>query len=165
MTFDETRLAWAAGLFEGEGCFHFRSTKQGRTITAKLVSTDLDVVEKFKDTVQVGKMYGPTIRGVNKPYWTWVTTSFEDTQVFICLVWKFLCSRRKAKAKQILMGYAADRRGFRKKFWMPSGRLSQQDVTKIKELSREGISQTKIGKVFNRHQSYISMIVSGKRRC
>src|SRR5689334_3983660 len=46
MPLDKEGLAWAAGLFEGEGCFHFAS-RANRVIVASLTTTDEDVVRRF----------------------------------------------------------------------------------------------------------------------
>lgn len=52
-------IAWAAGLFEGEGCM----TRSGSQKVMRLVSTDEDTVRRFWEIVAVGKVYGPYEQG------------------------------------------------------------------------------------------------------
>ena len=54
-------LAWAAGLFEGEGCFTFQGSKKARTRggrlgKAQLSMTDEDVVRKFHTIMGFGSL-------------------------------------------------------------------------------------------------------------
>jgi hypothetical protein len=51
----EEEIAWAAGLFEGEGTFTW---DYGRA-QLRVKMTDLDVLEKLLDIWSVGKVYGP----------------------------------------------------------------------------------------------------------
>ncbi len=71
-------IAWAAGLFEGEGCFtacYQRKTGR-RYLHAVLVSTDQDVLERFHRIVGVGKIYPKAPRRPeHKPCWRWQVTT------------------------------------------------------------------------------------------
>jgi hypothetical protein len=49
------QLAWAAGLFEGEGTI----TMCGLTFTLQLKNTDESVVDRFIEIVELGHVYGP----------------------------------------------------------------------------------------------------------
>lgn len=51
----ETTLAWAAGLFEGEGTI---TVCRGRTRLA-VKMTDEEAVRRFTSVIRTGKMYGP----------------------------------------------------------------------------------------------------------
>jgi hypothetical protein len=58
----DSEIAWAAGLFEGEGsCYGtVRSDRYNtRRIRMNLRMTDQDVVERFAKVVGVGSVYGP----------------------------------------------------------------------------------------------------------
>lgn len=48
-------IAWAAGLFEGEGCI---TVSNGRPVM-RLNSTDADTPRRFCEIVGAGKVYGP----------------------------------------------------------------------------------------------------------
>lgn len=104
-------LAWAAGLFEGEGTFSTRSGRNGgkrdRGLTAKIKMADEDVVRKFYSIVTVGNLTGPyPSDGIGtKSLWVWQTGSFEGVQAVIAMLWPWLHSRRKARAKELLIRY------------------------------------------------------------
>lgn len=72
----KAQLAWAAGLFEGEGCISVggsRSRRGGRNRTYMLLSlkmTDEDVVRHFAEVVGHGRVNGP-YSTKNKQAWTW----------------------------------------------------------------------------------------------
>jgi hypothetical protein len=51
-------IAWAAGLFEGEGSIHF-PTGARVAVRMELTMTDEDVVRRFHKAVKCGKFYGP----------------------------------------------------------------------------------------------------------
>jgi hypothetical protein len=97
-------IAWAAGLFEGEGCIYFRSNasrirNQGVTVAM----TDLDVLKKFNSVVGVGKIYNSYAARTNrKALYQWRTDKFENVQYVIALFWKHLCSRRRSSAIKAL---------------------------------------------------------------
>lgn len=71
------RLAWAAGLFEGEGSIQTRGVRPGKTGKAchtslHLTTTDEDVAQMFAAAVGCGKVYGPYRQSGNrKPHWRW----------------------------------------------------------------------------------------------
>lgn len=61
MTHVNPEFMWAVGLFEGEGCagVHKAGTKKGahvRDVRLVVVSTDLDVLEKFNRIIGYGKV-------------------------------------------------------------------------------------------------------------
>lgn len=91
-------LAWAAGLFEGEGCIH-----DGRnTPVMSLATTDEDVLRKFHLIIGLGTINGPYQRGTKKPVWAWSSCGFRSIQAIVCAFWNSLCKRRKEKAIDVL---------------------------------------------------------------
>jgi len=97
-------IAWAAALFEGEGCFS-RSPGRGGP-TATLAMTDYDVVERFAAIVQVGSITGPKERpGGRKPILIWQVGSHEEFQHIVCLFWAWLGARRKERAHELLTAF------------------------------------------------------------
>jgi hypothetical protein len=97
-------LAWAAGLFEGEGCI----TRTNRVPVARLGTTDLDVLERFHLVMGFGRVYemGHTR---NHPRWKpaseWTTTTFEEAQATIAVLWPWLRARRRARGLEVLGNY------------------------------------------------------------
>jgi len=70
VTGPETEIAWAAGLFEGEGSI----TQSGGILHLRLKMTDESVVRRFEEAVRYGEVYGPydyqySDRIIRKPFW------------------------------------------------------------------------------------------------
>src|ERR1035437_2336605 len=95
-------LAWAAGLFEGEGCFSV--LKRGTNPQAALSMVDEDIVKKF--AIIMGEHIGKIYSYQKPPYqrvYKWQTTGFTGVQQSICLLWNGLGKRRKEKAKYVMI--------------------------------------------------------------
>lgn len=93
------QLAWAAGLFEGEGCVGFYGGKQP---VASISSTDRDVVERFRDIFGFGTIRTKPRQAPWKDCHDWRVTNFEHVQVVIAALWPWLLTRRQAKAEEVL---------------------------------------------------------------
>lgn len=93
-------LAWAAGLFEGEGSITANDTR----LILSVRNGDLEVLEFFEETVQAGTIYGPytwTSDGARrKPFWTWVAAAEEAFEVLGMLA-PWLSSRRLQRAMEL----------------------------------------------------------------
>lgn len=69
------KLAWAIGLFEGEGSIVTREYRHSIQLT--LYSSDEDIVRRFRKIVGFGKVFGPIARlnkissGPAKPMFEW----------------------------------------------------------------------------------------------
>ena len=101
-------IAWAAGIFEGEGCFSHnlngnRNTK--RLPTASVQMTDRDVIEKFCAVVEIGHFNAQHSPSQNKPVYTWRTNTYEGVKYVYDLLSPWLCARRLAKGKEELDAY------------------------------------------------------------
>lgn len=99
-------LAWAAGLFEGEGSIGRHNLKRGGRPQWRMTmaSTDEDVLRRFHEIVGVGHISGPYCHKnpKHKPYWQWC--NIRRAWVFALLVafWPWLCMRRREKAAQAI---------------------------------------------------------------
>lgn len=93
-------LAWAAGLFEGEGCFTIRRKQP----VAKLNSTDLDVVKRFHDVIGVGRLWEDTsyVEEGRKVQWAWIASNKLEAGVAICRLAPFMHKRRAKRAAEVL---------------------------------------------------------------
>jgi hypothetical protein len=116
MKYSREDLAWVAGLFEGEGSFNLLQARTYPIARAKLNSTDRDVVERLFRIIGFGSFFEvPPTQEHHKPQWQWQIASFEGVQAFIALVWPWLCSRRQARATEILLAmhehFSKSRRG------------------------------------------------------
>jgi hypothetical protein len=99
--------AWAAGLFEGEGCVsRYITTKRSRQYgywQTKLSSTDLDVVERFCEIVGVGRIY---VQKRSNPDWkpAYQHCIYRQPEVLATLelLRPFMLARRAAKIDEAL---------------------------------------------------------------
>jgi len=94
-----TTIAWAAGLFEGEG--NCRIGTRGRPVV-QLRMTDEDVVRRFADAVGCGnvKQY-PGYHG-NQPTWAWYVTSKDNVLQVLGALWPYLGERRLEQATEVI---------------------------------------------------------------
>jgi hypothetical protein len=107
---DKLNLAWAAGLFEGEGCItiyegpkHKGTTQIGRTrVNLVLTTTDEDIVLKFQDVVG-GKIYRrPPQQEGWKPIFKWTENQKDNVRKILCEFMPYFGKRRTARAEEAL---------------------------------------------------------------
>jgi hypothetical protein len=138
-------IAWAAGLFEGEGFItpmRQRRRKDGVATVSVLMGlgmTDQDVVARFHAIVGVGNV---TIRERPDPrhkrMWVWQAAAIADVQHVVRLLSPWLGERRLARAQEVLAEYAAS----------PARRISKTHCPQGHEFTDEN-----------------TLVVSGHRRC
>ena len=54
---DREEIAWAAGFFDGEGCFSY--IQKARYVCLRIGQSELEPLERFREAVGLGKIYGP----------------------------------------------------------------------------------------------------------
>jgi hypothetical protein len=168
MDINREDLSWAAGLFEGEGCFTYLPAGISRPIRASLGMTDEDVVRKFHKIIQLGTVDGPITPSpdkrfnnrIYKPKWVWRVDSFERVQAVGAMFWPWLGIRRKNKFREILDRYKKDE---------PKSNILRRDrIREIKEALRSfgtqgtrwtsSDTQAAIASRFNVSPSFITYI-------
>lgn len=89
MKVDRENLAWAAGLFDGEG-----TTGHNRKSTALQVrvgNTDVRLLDRFRLAVGgLGQIHGPYGRQDERhkqPMYVWHVSSFENCQAVLAMLW------------------------------------------------------------------------------
>jgi hypothetical protein len=160
-------LAWAAGLFEGEGSFRYQKNKNGaRRLVGQLSMTDESVVRNFHSTVGVGRVYGPFQKKnpKRKPHWMWSTTTFEEAQFVAASLWFRLDARRRQQIKSSFASYYGHPAQTRRWFKMPDDRLTPENVREIRERVAAGETQAAVARIFKRSQGTISKIISRDRQ-
>lgn len=106
MTVTREQVAWAAGLFEGEGYISFGGNGIGKSgrLRLGLGMTDPDRVELFQAIVGVGSCHIVRKRQPHhKETLKWSTTNFEQAQAVITMLWPWLGPRRRAAARNGLL--------------------------------------------------------------
>lgn len=104
-----SEVAWAAGLFEGEGTLTISSMskKSGKDQTAvklKLCSTDEDIVQRFADIVEVGQIRedDSMVKRGWKLQWEWYTNKQDSVIHVVNLLKPYFGKRRTERADEIL---------------------------------------------------------------
>ena len=93
----DANLAWAGGLFEGEGCIS-KANKHSVRLDVGIHQRDLDVLRRFKRILGTGKIYGPY---KNKMVF-WIAFGREVSTAVLLDLWPFLGRRRKKKVLEFL---------------------------------------------------------------
>lgn len=104
-------LAWAAGFFDGDGCFHCGSRitneRQRAHILAIIDQKDPQVLKKFKNAVSFGRINGPNKIGM----WRYSIANFEGFQAVGAMLWAFLSPIKREQFTAALKKYHTYPRG------------------------------------------------------
>lgn len=96
-----TDIAWAAGLFEGEGAIIQRQRPRGKYTYLSLKMSDRDTVERFRNIVDCGNVreagWEQSVRGT-KMLFVWQTGAWSDVNRIIDLFFPYLMMRRRRRA-------------------------------------------------------------------
>lgn len=137
-------VAWAAGLFEGEGCWNAYVREGGKIqMQARLGMTDRDVVERFAQVVQCGAIHERLSREQHhKPMYEWYVYEAEKVRDLIALFLPFMGERRRAKALSVLDAGADVRSHNAKKTHCPQGHPLEGDNLIEEPIVRAGRQYT-----------------------
>jgi hypothetical protein len=95
-----TDLAWAIGLFEGEGCI----TMSKALVQVSMRSTDKDVMERFVGIIGAGTVRlsrSPSAPAHHKDQWAWQLVG-GPAEYFLRMILPWLCERRRGRAEEVL---------------------------------------------------------------
>lgn len=106
----KTDLAWAAGLFEGEGCVSVREVKGHPYAYLILGTTDEDVVARFHKVVECGRLSVRPLKPPHKDLHLWQTGRHEDVRRLIEVFRPYMGARRSAKMDEALAALDTPRR-------------------------------------------------------
>lgn len=102
---DEINIAWAAGLFEGEGCIFFSYTGDHIQARVEIRMTDKDVLERFALIVDRGEVksrnYDQAPNSKKRVY-KWGLYDAEGVRYVLNLLMPHLGERRSKKAQEAL---------------------------------------------------------------
>lgn len=105
-------LAWAAGLFEGEGCITMNVNRASSPVRyypkAVLITADEDVLLRFAGILGCGRVGTHPHKEGAKPLYRWSATSRKDFMAFSVLLGSKLGARRTARLAEVMetSGYA-----------------------------------------------------------
>lgn len=96
-------MAWAAGIYEGEGTAYTPRTQKSPVLCVQM--DDEDVVRAFAEAVGIGGVNGPYVRKRNgKLFWQWRAHGKVNLQKLAHEFWPYLGERRKAQLARVLSG-------------------------------------------------------------
>jgi hypothetical protein len=94
-------IAWAAGLFEGEGSCYL--TQAGnRQPRVSLEMTDEDAVRRFQRAIGKGNVRAYSSAPPRKNRWQWSVQSKDDVLSVLGLLWPYLGERRLEAATEVI---------------------------------------------------------------
>lgn len=101
----DIETAWAAGFFEGEGCIvaHQQSRGNGewRVVQLQVVTTDLDVLERFQAWAGAGNIISEKRREpTHKDRWRWNLGRKDEVARILLEMLPHLGTRRSAKVQE-----------------------------------------------------------------
>ena len=100
-----TQHAWAAGLFDGEGCIHIgHQTKKPHNAYYQLTlaMSDIDLVNRFAEVWGVGKVWERQTRKGWKTMYYWRISKRSEVQRILSTMLPFFGNRRAHKALDVL---------------------------------------------------------------
>lgn len=111
--------AWAAGFFDGEGCF--ASQPSGYPM-AVINQTDREVLDRFQIAVGgAGKVYGPYDRGKWSAMWCYQAVGRDAVAQVFTLLQPYLSSIKREQGQRVLATPSRCRNGheYLPGFWCP----------------------------------------------
>lgn len=113
LTATREELAYAGGLFDGEGCIsqYTKKPRSGhpnptRRPRLRMAMTDEDPIRRFHGIVSVGTVrwsHPPAYRKTGRQaQYVWTCGSFEDVQHVLAVLWPWLSRRRQARAVAVM---------------------------------------------------------------
>lgn len=103
-------VAWAAGLFEGEGNFTLRAKTSAE---AMLGMTDEDVVRRFAVAVGFGSVHREERKAPHRTLFRWSAANAQDARALIAMFLPYFGGRRRQRALAVLE-YTKDCPGLRR---------------------------------------------------
>lgn len=154
-------MAWAAGLYEGEGSVSLlrRPTSTRPKIQLGLSSTDEDVVRRFAAAVNFGRVTGPVFRTNRKPLWSWRGHGWDLVASFFESARSFLGSRR---IMQLEHAIAQRPTGKRKYSPAHNRKLNDAQVVEIRQRLACDATQAEIVRDYGISQGQVWKLKTGR---
>ncbi|QMP84247.1 HNH endonuclease [Streptomyces phage Coruscant] len=148
---NEIDLAWAAGLFEGEGTFHF---VKGVGTDVAIQMTDEDVLLKMQNLFGGRVSVAYESKGNWKTCYRWTLGIKDDCEDFVRSIYPYLMSRRKEKADE----WINSRREVKSRKEFLENRKKG-----ILEALQMGKTQREVAEEFEITQAYVSIVLKRSR--
>ncbi len=112
MEINKVNFAWAAGLFDGEGCTTISNRTRKNKIkvntsgTIRLIigMTEIEPLERFKNIFKLGRIrINNKATEKRKLCYRFEVCKFEDVQAILCCLWGYLSKFKQEQAKKCLL--------------------------------------------------------------
>lgn len=102
MAASDLELAWAAGLYDGEGCTSIRASKYAKMSIGQV---DREVLERFQAAVGTGKIYGPIKPSKNRGqmWYQFCIDRQSDVKDAMSKIYPYLSSIKRAQANRVFL--------------------------------------------------------------
>lgn len=142
---DSHTIAWAAGLFEGEGTIIVSKTR----VRVAIHMTDLDILERFLPFG--GIIYDmPKQETHHKKSWRWQLQETQGAMAFLELVYPYLGARRKARVEEARIAFSKNRHVISQRKREEVLRLARTTNLTQKQIGeRVGITRERANKIIN----------------
>ncbi len=103
-----TDWAWAAGIFEGEGCSTLRNK---RYPSLQLRMKDEEIIRKFANVLSCGHVYYEKnhqtnrMTGATSPMWLWTASNPQAFHQAMWMMWPWLGERRRVRMAEVADNY------------------------------------------------------------
>lgn len=105
-------LAWAAGIFDGEGYIGTVERKvpsHGRRVPRLEMRVsqyhDPEVIDRFAAALGVGRVRHRVIKRDGASEWLWASWGFEPVQASVAMLWPWLSGPKRRQAARALESY------------------------------------------------------------
>ncbi len=149
---NEVDLAWASGLFEGEGTFCFQSTGIGSAVAIQM--TDQDVLEKMKNLFGGKITVAYEAKNNWKTCYRWTLGIKDGSEYFVNSIYPYLMSRRQAKADEWIKSRVSVQQ---------SRYIADERNKKVLEALSSGKTQKQVADEFDITPAYVSILLKRSR--
>lgn len=167
---DTHELAWAAGFFDGEGCFTLvrtpRPLRGGQNIHPRLSIGQIDrrALDRFREAVsRIGIIVGPESRPGRHDIWRYRVTSWTDVQAIGAFLWQWLGPVKRAQFTAVMRGSLDNWKALPRRVVRLTDDQAAQvradtaaGIDRVRLAERYGVTPSAIGHIVNRrvHRSH-----------
>lgn len=94
------QLAWAAGVFDGEG--NIACTNSSKALILQVGQSHMEMLNRLREIFKIGKIYGPYPRGINRrPHWNY-SVNGPIAQAVVAMIYPFLGSVKQEQCRHAI---------------------------------------------------------------
>jgi hypothetical protein len=154
----EIELAWAAGFFDGEGCFRTGKTNGSSSKfypNIGISQAHPEVLKRFMNAVGSGYINGPYSRPPHKDMWYYGCGGAEKIRLVCNKLRPYLSSIKLKEMDEMLIKLENTR--------TYSDRLTKEEVQSIRGMYQQGKTMQEIANKYGKSAGHISDIINRKK--